>query len=51
VGICLALAGAEVLLSDQPHITPLAELNMQVGGWVGKRAWLRILAFALCSGS
>ncbi|KAL4855505.1 Protein N-lysine methyltransferase METTL21A [Chlorella vulgaris] len=29
VGICLALAGAEVLLSDQPHITPLAELNMQ----------------------
>ncbi|EFN52560.1 hypothetical protein CHLNCDRAFT_138545 [Chlorella variabilis] len=29
VGILLALAGAEVVLSDQPHITPLAEENMR----------------------
>ncbi|KAL4424672.1 hypothetical protein ABPG77_004479 [Micractinium sp. CCAP 211/92] len=29
VGILLALAGAEVTLTDQPHIAPLAEQNMQ----------------------
>jgi len=30
VGILLALAGAEVTLSDQPHIVPLADANAQV---------------------
>jgi len=31
VGILLALAGAEVTLSDQPHVLPLAEMNAKVG--------------------
>lgn len=35
MGILLALAGAEVTLSDQPHIVPLADANAQVGGCWG----------------
>ena len=40
VGILLCLAGADVTLTDQPHITPLARLNALVGRWMGGW-WLR----------
>lgn len=36
VGMLLALAGAEVTLTDQPHIVPLAEANAKVGGCWGR---------------
>lgn len=39
VGLLLALAGAEVTLSDQPHIVPLADANAQVGGVSDLQVW------------
>ncbi|KAL4420405.1 hypothetical protein ABPG75_010061 [Micractinium tetrahymenae] len=41
VGILLALAGAEVTLSDQPHMAPLAEHNVRANLTPGlHRAWV-----------
>ncbi|PRW21012.1 hypothetical protein C2E21_8522 [Chlorella sorokiniana] len=44
VGVLLALAGAEVTLSDQPHVVPLADANAQANLTPGLHRW-RVLPY------
>ncbi|PSC71827.1 N-lysine methyltransferase METTL21A [Micractinium conductrix] len=50
VGILLSLAGAEVTLTDQPHIVPLADANAQANLTPGLHRW-RVVTYTWGQGN